>query len=201
MPDEDFKTEIGAIRNKAEQAHLVELVKFHHRCIERLTIQLRKLEQEKSRESNFVNKQFSNRKQLPASEKIVKNQNVDELATVILAKISDTLLERIRSETKNKQSEAYPIVLSNPLVIREEGKEIKLSNKASRNHERKERRKGQNKKHYQNTIESLKEHIKNLSNTQLTDEQMNLLPGGLKFIPVPKTRENNIRRQLLTDFN
>ena len=46
---------------------------------------------------------------------------MDELATVIFAKISDTLLERIRSETKNKQSEAYPIVLSDPLAIKEEG--------------------------------------------------------------------------------
>lgn len=53
--------------------------------------------------------------------KLYKNENVDELATVILAKISDTLLEKIRSETMNKQSEAYPVVLSVSLIIREEG--------------------------------------------------------------------------------
>ena len=104
MPDEDFKTEIGSIRKKAEQGLVGALVKFHHRRIERLRIKLRKLEQAKSRKSNFVNKQSSNRQQPPTSERIVKNQNVDELATVILAKISNTLLERIRSET-NKQSE------------------------------------------------------------------------------------------------
>ena len=92
-PNEDFKKEIGSIRKKAEQALVGALMQFHHRRIERLTIKLRKLEQAKFRRSNFVNKQSSNRKQPPASEKIVKNDNVDELATVILAKISDTLLD------------------------------------------------------------------------------------------------------------
>lgn len=77
--------EIGSIRKKAEQVLVGALVKFHHRRIERLTIKLRKLEQATSRKSNFVNKQSSNRKQPPASEKLVKKQNVDELATVILA--------------------------------------------------------------------------------------------------------------------
>jgi len=120
-PDEDFKKEIGSIRKKAEQALVGALVKFHDRRIERLTIKLTKLEQAKSRRCNFVNKQSSNRKQPLASEKIVKNENVDELATVILAKISGTLLEKIRSETTNKQSEAYPVVLSDSLIIREEG--------------------------------------------------------------------------------
>ena len=165
MPDEDFKNEIGSIRKKVEQGLVGALVKFHHRRIERLRIKLRKLEQAKSRKSNFVNKQSSNRQQLPASERIVKNQNVDKLGTVILAKISDTLLERIRSET-NKQSATYPVVLSDPLVIREEGIENKHNSKAVKNRKRKERKRYQNKKHYQNTIESRKEHIKNLSNTQ-----------------------------------
>lgn len=73
IPDEDLKTEIGSIRKKAEQALIGALLKFHHRRIERLTIKLRKLEQAKSRKSNFVNKQSSNRKQQPAGEKIVKN--------------------------------------------------------------------------------------------------------------------------------
>ena len=56
MPDEDFKNEIGSIRKKAEQGLVGALVKFHHRRIERLRIKLRKLEQAKSRKSNFVNK-------------------------------------------------------------------------------------------------------------------------------------------------
>ena len=35
----------------------------------------------------------------------------------------------------------------------------------------------------------------------MTDEQITLLSRDLKFIPVPVTRENLIRRQLLADFN
>ena len=44
-------------------------------------------------------------------------------------------------------------------------------------------------------------HIRNLSNEQLTDEQITLLSRGLKFIPTPITTENNIRRELLKDFD
>ena len=54
---------------------------------------------------------------------------------------------------------------------------------------------------YKNAIESRKKHIKNLSNEQLTDEQITLLSRGLKFIPTPVTTENNIRRKLLKDFD
>ena len=160
-PDEDFKSDIGSIRKKAEHALEGALVKFHHRRIERLTIKIRKLEQAKSRKSNFVNKQSPNSKQPPTSEKqAVKNQNVDELATVILAKISDTLLERIRSETNNKRSEAYPIVLSDPLVIREEGIENK-HNKAAKNRKRKVRRKDREKSITRTPFS----HAKNISRT------------------------------------
>ena len=101
----------------------------------------------------------------------------------------------------NKKSEAYPDVLSDPLVIKEEGTKNKHNNKAAKNRKRKERRKEQNKNRFRNAIESRKKHIKNLSNTHLTDEQITPLSRGLKFIPVPVTRENLIRRQLLADFD
>ena len=51
------------------------------------------------------------------------------------------------------------------------------------------------------TIELHKQHIKNLSDTQLTAEQINLLSRGLKFIPTPVMKENQIRRQLISHFN
>ena len=54
---------------------------------------------------------------------------------------------------------------------------------------------------YNNIIESHRKHIRNLSNEQLTDEQIILLSRGLKFIPTPITTENNIRRELLKDFD
>ena len=198
-PDEEFKQEIGVIRKRAEQALVGALVKFHGRRIERLTSKFRKLEQAKSRRSNIVKTQSSNRKQPPkASERIVNNENVDKLASVIFSKISDKLLERFGSESKNKESQVYPVVFTEPLAIREEGTREK-NNKAAR--KRKDRRKDKNKERFRNAIESRKEHIKNLSNTHLTDEQITLLSRGLKFIPVPATRENLIRHQLLADFN
>jgi len=194
---------VGTIRKKAEQALVGSLVKFHHRRIERLTTKLRKLEQAKSRKSNFVKSKSSPKKKQPpvAREQIVQNKNVDELASVILSKISDQLLERIRSEVQNKESGAYPVVLSVPLDIRDDGVENKHNSKAAKNRKRKQRRKDQNEKRFHNAIESRKEHIKNLSNTHLTDEQITLLSRGLKFIPVPVMKENLIRRQLLADFN
>ena len=54
---------------------------------------------------------------------------------------------------------------------------------------------------YNNIIESHRKHIRNLSNEQLTDEQITLLSRGLKFIPTPVTTESNIRRELLKDFD
>ena len=54
---------------------------------------------------------------------------------------------------------------------------------------------------YNNIIESHRKHIRNLSNEQLTDEQITLLSRGLKFIPTPVITENKIRRELLKDFD
>jgi len=54
---------------------------------------------------------------------------------------------------------------------------------------------------YNNIIESHRKHIRNLSNEQLTDEQITLLSRGLKFIPTTVTTESNIRRELLKDFD
>ena len=111
------------------------------------------------------------------------------------------MLEQMRSQAKNKKNESYPVVLSDPLVQREEGKRNKTDYKAVSSRKRFERRKIKDKKRFQDNIESHKQHIKNLSNTQLADEQISLLSRGLKFILTPITRENIIRRQLLNDFS
>ena len=197
-PDEDFKKEINTIRKKAEQALVGALVKFHHRRVERLKTKYRKLEQAKSRRSHQETNQ-SSRKTPARNKNTYEDKNETELAEVLKTKIRevDTLLEQMRSQAKNKKSESYPVVLSDPLEIREEGNR----NKAVENRKRLERRKIKDKKRFQNNIESRKQHIKNLSSTQLTDEQTTLLSRGLKFIPTPVTRENIIRRQLLNDFS
>ena len=42
--------------------------------------------------------------------------------------------------------------------------------------------------------------LRNLSTHQLSDDQVNVLSRGLKFIPTPVTNKTTIRRQLLRDF-
>ena len=63
---------------------------------------------------------------------------------------------------------------------------------------RNERRKKLRRDIDQKTLESQKRYIKNLSDSELTRDQINLLSRGLKFIPV--TNESHIRQQLLNDF-
>ena len=43
--------------------------------------------------------------------------------------------------------------------------------------------------------------FKKLSNIELTRDQVNLVAKKIKFIPTPVTNDNQIRRQLLQDFN
>ena len=112
----------------------------------------------------------------------------------------DSLLEILKGKVENKKSEPYPSVFSEPLEIRGEDTN-KKDNKPAKCRKRKERRRNREKKRFRNAIESRRQQIKNLSNIQLTDEQISLLSRGLKFIPVPVTKENLIRRQLINDFD
>ena len=66
---------------------------------------------------------------------------------------------------------------------------------------RKERRKIRHQKRSDITIEANKKHIKNLSNKEHTNDRINLLAKGLKFIPTPVTKQTQIRQQLLRDFD
>ena len=88
---------------------------------------------------------------------------LNELAEVLKAKIRevDTLLEQMRSQAKNKQSETYPVVLSDPLEIREEGKRNETDNKADKSRKRLERRKWKSKNVFKTTLS----HASNISKT------------------------------------
>ena len=100
----------------------------------------------------------------------------------------DTLLEQMRAQANNKKSESYPVVFSDPLEIREEGKRNRTDNKGVKRRKRIEPRKIKEKKRFLNNIKSRNQHIKNLSNSQLTDEQITFtISRGLKFIPTPMT--------------
>ena len=87
------------------------------------------------------------------------------------------------------------------MEIRGKAKDKFRKQKTVFNRKRKERNRNKGKIRYNNIIESHRKDIRNLSNEQLTDEQITLLSRGLKFIPTPITTENNIRRELLKDFD
>ena len=114
----------------------------------------------------------------------------------------DELLEQMRSQVcANKQSESYSCLVSDSLEVKGKGKANRRDHKAAKNRKRNERRKIEDKKRFCDAIESRKQYIKNLSNEQLTDEQITLVSRGFKFIPTLVAKENLIRRQLLADFN
>ena len=66
----------------------------------------------------------------------------------------------MRSQAK-RQSESYPVVLSDPLEIREEGKINKTENKADKSPKRLERRKRKSKNVFKTTLS----HASNISKT------------------------------------
>ena len=202
-PDEQFKKEIGSIRKTAEQEFIRALEKFHQRCIEHLQSKRTKVEQELSREKSETNA-FQIRKRrtpsAPRDEHVHMSTDVFKLASNIQAKIDKftQLLSKI-DDSKNKQSESYPSVLSASKGRREKG--TKRNTLTVRNYKRRALKYTLQQKKSRETIELRKQHIKNLSDTQLTPEQINLRSRGLKFNPTPVMKENQIRRQLFSDFN
>ena len=95
-------------------------------------------------------------------------------------------------EMTNKHVEKYTGLFSEyrNLKPRERGK--KISNRM-----RKQRRKSRRNKAQ---LEASKKHIKNLPNKHLIESLIKLLAQALKFIPKPVTKDNQIRQQLLGDF-
>ena len=99
----------------------------------------------------------------------------------------------------NKEKKNYTCLLTDSHTISKGRGNTKPSR--VRNKTRKTRRKNNRIDRLHTQTEANKEHIKNLSNVELTTEQINLLAKGLKFIPTPKEKEIQIRRQLLKDFD
>ena len=96
----------------------------------------------------------------------------------------------------NKPVEKYKCLFSESNDNQRAIKKQNLSNK-----KRKERKRNKRTKQFNARLEANKKHIKNLSNNSMTTEQINLLGRGLKFIPTPLTKQTQIRRQLLQDFD
>ena len=117
-------------------------MKFHRWHVERLKNKYSKLKQAKSCRSFHETNQSS--RKMPARNRNANEDKKDnKLAEVLKAKIREVniLLEQMRSQATNKKSEFYPVVLSDPLEIREEGKRNNTDNKAVKSRKRLERRK------------------------------------------------------------
>ena len=99
-------------------------------------------------------------------------------------------------ESLNKDMKQYTCVLSESPNTNE-GKRV--TNNPNVGNKKRKKFKREEQKH--ETFEANKRHIKKLSNIELRSDQVNLVAKGLKFIPTPVANDNQIRRQLLQDFN
>ena len=87
-----------------------------------------------------------------------------------------------------------------PTKINSLKEKTKTPPKVSSTKWRKERRKTKEKK-LKTPLEANIKHIKNLSDKKLTNDQINLLAKGLKYIPTPVTNEMQAEKQLLRDVD
>ena len=194
-PDEEFKKDISLIRKNAQQKYLGALIKYHYRRVERNKNKLRRIQQLESRKSTVV-KQTKN-KALSTVREPKLNEHVERISN-IQKRMKE--LEQMMSEiqrNQNKESESYPTLCSLS-TVHYKGKKGKTK-RVFCNKKRKERRKTLRRDINQKKMESMKRNIKNLSNNELTRDQITLLSRGLKFIPTPVANEDHIRRQLLND--
>ena len=196
-PDEEFKQDIALIRKNAQQKYLGALIKFHYRRVERNKIKLHRIQQLEQRKGNDENL-AKNKAHLTVREPRT-NVNKHEEKIENIQKRMDELKQMMLNIQKeqNKVPESYPnaSLLSTNHSIRE-----RVPKRVIHTKKRNERRKKLRRDIDQKTLESQKGYIKNLSDSELTRDQINLLSRGLKFIPTPVTNESHIRQQLLNDF-
>ena len=106
------------------------------------------------------------------------------------------MMERL-GDVENKQAEKYKCVFSDS-HNNNRAKDNAKNNVTNR--KRKERRKIKQMNTFNTQLEANKTHIKNLSNIEISNDQINVLAKGLKFIPTPVTKQTQIKRQILRDF-
>ena len=194
--DEQFKSDVKRIRKEAEQDFVHALTRFHQRQISSFK---RELQQGKRpRNQNVTAKKASHKKveQSASSDTIVQTSNVNRIANNLMEKLGqcNEMFAKLQEMT-NKQVEKYTGSLPEYRSFKQREKGKQMANKM-----RKKRRKNTRTRRNKAQLEANKKHIKNLSNKQLTEDQINLLGKGLKFIPTPVTKHDQIRRQLLRDF-
>ena len=200
VPDEDFKQDINHIRKEAEQKLVGALTRFHYWKVERTRNKLRKTEQKmnlaKARKTE--NEELIKNRPRPAKDNKHKagSENVLELANTLMQRIEkfDVLMKKVEENQNKKKNEPYPCFVSDETAKGRETQKRKVRNK-KRHDRRKITKRDKNKKSANN-----QKYIKNLSDYEMSTDEINLLSKGLKFIPTPTMGETRIKRQLLQDF-
>ena len=126
---------------------------------------------------------------------------VKQIAVDLQAQIAQfcCMMEKLGA-VESKEVQKYTWVFSDSHHKHGAKKQILKAKRLATN-KRKERRKVRRQKRSTITITANKKHIKNLSNEELTNNQINVLTKGLKLIPTPVTKQTQIRQQLLCDFD
>lgn len=200
-PDEQFKKDIQAIKQKAEQGFLSALAKFNHRRLERQKNKLRKEKGKTPRKSTPERGLKNKSKPKPLSADI----SVKNLAAILGMDSENvsTLLSTLKEIVNNKDVEKYTCLFtecSNTTNTDSEKKskgKTKMTKTQIKTRKRNERRKLLTSSLTKNNDR----FIKNLSKTYLTDNEIKLLSKGLKFIPTAIVTKNKMRRRLLQDYN
>lgn len=113
-----------------------------------------------------------------------------------MSNLNEEMIELKREQ--NKEVEPYPRVSS--VSAKHPRTRKGRENQFISTKKRRERKRKLQNDITKKTTESKKKHIKNLSDYDLTRDQINLLSRGLKYIPTPVTNKGHIRKELLKDF-
>ena len=122
------------------------------------------------------------------------NVNLSDLQKQI-SDLKNIVFSHVLKNSANKQDKQYNSVFSDSTKAGH-----KTSKGVSKNKRRKNRRNTSGKRRAAKERELNEKFLRNLSTHQLSDDQVNVLSRGLKFIPTPVTNKTTIRRQLLRDF-
>ena len=193
-PDETFEKELKDIKLDAEQSLVDALTRFHKRKLEGQKNKLRAFSKPNARKNKYVTRQPFNDTQ--SKNHIVNHNNVN--LSDLQKQISDLkniVFSHVIMNSANKQDKQYNSVFSDSTKAGH-----KTSEGISKNKRRKNCRNTSEKRRAAKERELNEKFLRNLSTHQLSDDQVNVLSRGLKFIPTPVTNKTIIRRQLLRDF-
>ena len=197
-PDETFLKEI---KEQAERSFVGALTRYHKRRLKKQENKRNKAKlftKTSATASTDVNRSKRDQSHSANSENIVNHDvnRVDKLEQDI-TEIKQLLKTHVLQNSANdKNVEDYNCLFSENLTARG----VENINGRNANKRRKQRRTNLAIKRIATKRQNNEKFIKNFSNLHLTDNQVSGISKGVKFVPTPVTNINNIKRQLLQDF-